>query len=133
MQIHKAVIAADIIIKMQDDSIVLIKRKNDPFKNHWALPGGIMDENETIEETAVREAKEETGLDIKLTKLIGVFSKPDRDPRGRTISVLFSAIVTGGNLQAADDAAEVITSNDFLQMNLAFDHSQMVRDYLQKQ
>jgi 8-oxo-dGTP diphosphatase len=129
MQITKAIVASDIIIKLNDNSIVLIKRKNDPYKNQWALPGGIMDENETIQETAVREAKEETGLEIKLLKLIGVYSKPGRDPRGRTVSVLYSAEVISGTLKADDDAADIIATHDYLQMNLAFDHHEMLIDF----
>ncbi len=130
MEIVKATVAADIIIQYDDGSIVLIKRGNDPFKNQWALPGGIMDEFETIEQTAVREAKEETGLDIKITQLVGVYSKPGRDPRGRTVSVLFAANIIVGILVADDDANDVMKTKNYLNMNLAFDHNEMVRDFL---
>src|SRR4051812_9653786 len=118
MEIEKAMVAADIIISFDDGSIVLIKRANEPFKNHWALPGGILDPDETIQQTAVREAKEETGLDVKITRLIGVYSKPGRDPRGRSVSVLFSATVTGGTLKAASDAKEIMRTKDFSSMDL---------------
>jgi len=130
MDIVKATVAADIIIQYDDGGIILIKRRNEPYKNQWALPGGIMDEFETIEQTAIREAKEETGLDIKLAQLVGVYSKPGRDPRGRTISVLFAATIVGGSLMADDDAIDVMNTKDFLEMDLAFDHNQMIRDYL---
>jgi 8-oxo-dGTP diphosphatase len=130
MEIVKATVAADIIIEFGDDSIVLIKRLNDPYKNMWALPGGIMDDGETIEQTAVREAKEETGLDVELTRLIGVYSKPGRDPRGRTLSVLYSAKVKGGIMKADSDAKEILRTREFDKMNLAFDHNEMVMDYL---
>jgi 8-oxo-dGTP diphosphatase len=123
-------VAADLIIRYEDGSIVLIKRANEPHKNHWALPGGIMEPDETIQQTAVREAKEETGLDVKLERLIGVYSKPGRDERGRSVSVLFEATAIGGNLKADTDAKEIMRTKDFSKMDLAFDHNEMIKDYL---
>jgi len=131
MEILKVVLTADIIIEQGDEKIVLIKRANDPYKDQWALPGGIMDDGETIEQTAVREAKEETGLDVKLVKLLGVYSMPGRDPRGRTVSLLYVATVEGGILCADSDAKEIMATRDYSKMKLAFDHDQMIMDYLQ--
>jgi 8-oxo-dGTP diphosphatase len=133
MEITKAIVASDIIIQFEDGSIVLVKRKNDPYKNMWALPGGIMDDNETIEQTAVREAKEETGIDIRIEKLIGVYSAPGRDPRGRSVSVLFFATASGGEMKAGDDAGEIIRVKEFRSLTLAFDHQQMLQDFLKYQ
>ena len=130
MDILKVVMAADIIIENNDGGIILIKRANDPYKEMWALPGGIMDKGETIEQTAVREAREETGLDVEITKLIGVYSKPDRDPRGRTVTVTFSAKIIGGILKAADDAKEILETNEYVNMKLAFDHNEMLKDFI---
>ncbi len=130
MKIPKAILAADIVIAMNDGSIVLIKRANEPFKDCWALPGGLVEADETVEEAAAREAKEETGLDIRLTRLLGVFSKPGRDPRGRVVSVAFAAQVAGGTMKADTDAKEVIVAKDFLERELAFDHLEMVQAYL---
>ncbi len=123
-------LTADIIIEFEDDSIVLVKRKYEPFKGFWALPGGIMDGNETIEETAVREAKEETGLDVQLVQIIGVYSKPDRDSRGRFVSAAYVAKPIGGILNAGDDAKEALRTKDYSEMQLAFDHKQILADYL---
>jgi len=89
-----------------------------------------MDPDETIQQTAVREAKEETGLDVELNKFIGVYSKPGRDPRGRSVSVCYSAKVIGGILKADTDAKEIIRTKDFLKMKLAFDHDEIIRDYI---
>ena len=123
-------LTADIIIEFEDGEIVLIKRKNEPFKNFWAIPGGRLEGNETIEETAIREAKEETGIDIRLQQIIGVYSKPDRDSRGRYVSVAYIAVPIGGKLQASSDAKEVIKTNDYSLIKLAFDHNEIITDYL---
>ncbi len=123
-------LAADIIIRYPDNQIVLVKRKYKPFEGHWALPGGGVEIGETVEQAAVREAKEETGLIVKLERLAGVYSEPDRDPRGHVVSVVFLAIPVGGELDAASDAAEVIKTGDFLEMNLAFDHQRILSDIL---
>ena len=125
-----ATLTADIIIEFEDGSIVLIKRGNSPYKGQWAIPGGILEGSETIQETAVREAKEETGLDVELTRIIGVYSKPDRDPRGRFVTVVFAAIPIGGKMQASSDAKELTKTSDFLTYDLAFDHNQIVIDYI---
>ena len=116
----------DIIIEM-DDGIVLIKRKNPPYG--WALPGGFVDYGESLETTAVREAKEETSLDVTLVAQLGAYSEPDRDPRMHTITVVFTAKAQG-EPKAADDASDVgIFHQDTLPENLAFDHGKILQDY----
>ena len=92
----------DIIIEIEG-GIVLIKRRNPP--PGWAIPGGYVDYGETVEEAAVREAKEETGLDVRLTHLLGVYSDPGRDPRHHSISTVYVAVATGTPV-ADDDAAD---------------------------
>ncbi|MEP7168617.1 MAG: NUDIX hydrolase [Bacteroidota bacterium] len=101
-----------------------------PVRNN--LPGGIMDDGETIEQTAVREAKEETGLDVELTRLIGVYSKPGRDPRGRTVTITYAAKVIGGFLKADSDAKEILRTKDYAKMKLAFDHNEMIEDFFER-
>lgn len=129
MEAEKVTLTADIII-LYGEHIVLAKRKNPPYKDMWGLPGGMMDPGETIETTAIREAEEETGLKIELLKLVGVYSTPGRDPRGRYISVLFVAKPIGGTLQAGSDAGEIKTISLPVTDQLAFDHNQMLEDYL---
>jgi 8-oxo-dGTP diphosphatase len=124
----KMIVAADLIIQYPDGKIILIKRKNDPYKDYWALPGGMVEEDETVEEAAVREAEEETGVKIELKRLVGVYSEPDRDPRGRVVSVTYLAKPVSGDPKAADDAAELSLTEDFFGMELAFDHDQMLKD-----
>ena len=120
----------DIIIEM-DEGIVLIKRKNPPFG--WALPGGFVDYGESLQASAVREAKEETSLDVTLVSEFGAYSEPDRDPRMHTITVVFIAKAEG-EPQAADDAAEIgIFYKDTLPKKLAFDHGSILQDYFASQ
>ncbi len=116
----------DIIIETST-GIILIKRKNPPFG--WAIPGGFIDYGESADAAALREAKEETGLDIADLKLLGVYSAPDRDPRHHTISVVFTA-KAHGTPKAGDDAAELsVFSRENLPFPMAFDHSKILDDY----
>lgn len=108
---------------------MLVERKNEPFKGKWAIPGGFVEYGERTEEAARREAKEETGLEIELEKLVGVYSDPDRDPRGHTISVCYSARRVGGNLKASTDAADVKVFNQIPWSKLAFDHGKILKDF----
>ena len=107
--------------------IVLIRRASDPFEGQWALPGGFVEIGETVEVAATRETAEETGLAVELARLVGVYSDPERDPRGHNVSVAFLARVVGGDLVAATDAAEVAVL-DPDSVELAFDHRRIVAD-----
>jgi len=116
---------AIILIK---DSVILIKRRNPPFQGIWALPGGFVDYGETVESAVRRETKEETGLDVEIEKLVGVYSDPDRDPRGHTISVCFLCKPVGGNLKASTDSMDVKEFKLSQIPELAFDHEKILRD-----
>ncbi len=116
----------DIIIKWQD-GIVLIKRKNPPLG--WAIPGGFVDYGESLETAAVREAKEETGLDVRLVRQFHTYSDPARDARLHSISTVFIADGEGA-LRSGDDAGEAcIFNKDTLPGNLAFDHKDILEDF----
>ena len=116
----------DIIIEVVD-GIVLIKRRNPP--PGWAIPGGFVDYGESVESAAIREAKEETGLDVRLIRLLGVYSDPGRDPRSHTISTVFVATASGRPV-ADDDAAEAgVFTEDTLPKDMAFDHRAILEDY----
>ncbi len=120
-------VAADIIIELDTGGIVLIRRKNPPLG--WALPGGFIDYGESAEAAAVREAREETLLEVQLVELLHVYSDPQRDPRQHTMSTVFIAKATGLP-QGADDAAEAaVFTEQSLPTPLAFDHAQILRDY----
>lgn len=116
----------DIIVRIQG-GFILIKRKNPPFG--WALPGGFVDYGESVENAAVREAKEETSLDITDLQLLGVYSAPDRDPRHHTISTVFIAQGHGSPL-AGDDAMQIqVFNKDNFPKELAFDHLKILQDF----
>lgn len=113
--------------------ILLIKRNNDPFKNNWALPGGFLDMDETLDAGVKRELKEETGLEVNEVMQVGAFGKPDRDPRGRVISVSFLTLLKSenGTVKAASDASEANWFNIHdLPLPLAFDHKDIIEETL---
>ena len=116
----------DIIIELPG-GIVLINRKNPP--HGWALPGGFVDYGESLEEAAVREAREETSLDIKLIRQMHTYSDPKRDPRRHTITTVYIATASG-TPRAADDAADLgVFDKDNLPSPLCFDHAEILDDY----
>jgi len=108
--------------------IVLIKRKNEPFKGYYALPGGIVEYGERVEDAAIREVMEETGLECIIKKLVGVYSDPERDPRGHFVSICFLMEVVGGELRASSDAEDVKIFKLKELPKLAFDHEKMIKD-----
>jgi len=124
----------DIIIEIKRDDgqegIVLIKRKNPPYG--WAIPGGFVDYGESLERAAVREAKEETSLDIQLKSQLHTYSDPKRDPRQHTISTVYMAAAKG-KPKAQDDAREIgIFTKEELNFPLAFDHRKILSDYFER-
>ena len=116
----------------QSDFILLVKRKNEPFKGKWVLPGGFVDDGESLEVAALRELEEETSLKMKALTQLKAYGDPGRDPRGHTVSVAFWGKVNKKNseIKAASDAADV----RWLDLNnlpeLGFDHSQILKDAL---
>ncbi len=121
----------DILIdcksKTMGEGVVLIFRKNIP--KQWAIPGGFLDYGESVETCAVREAKEETGLDVELIRQFHVYSEPSRDPRHHTITLVFLAKAVGDPV-AHDDAEKVgLFTKDNFPDDLAFDHEQILNDY----
>jgi 8-oxo-dGTP diphosphatase len=131
LQYNNPVPTVDILIEVRSaegkEGVVLIQRKNEPFG--WALPGGFVDYGETLEQAAVREAKEETGLGLKDLRQFHSYSDPKRDPRRHTISTVFIARGEGA-LTAGDDAVGAgIFSKDDLPQSMAFDHTEILQDY----
>lgn len=121
-------VTVDIIIEIMG-SIVLIKRANPPYG--WALPGGFVEYGESLETAAIREAKEETSLDVTLQEQFHTYSEPDRDPRHHAVSTVFIASAKG-TPRAADDAKQAgLFTKDTLPGPIVFDHKRIIRDYFQ--
>lgn len=120
-------VTVDMVVLTDDGAVLLIKRKAEPFKECWALPGGFIDIDETLADAAARELEEETGLSgVELTQL-RAFDRPDRDPRGRTIAVAFLARVSGRpEPRAGDDAADARWMRLDDLPPLAFDHDDII-------
>lgn len=133
MSKHKAPslsVDAVILVNGKKD-LVLIRRKNNPFKNSYALPGGFVNFGETLEDACIREVFEETNIKVKILKQIGVFSDPQRDPRGHVVSVAFLCLPqTKIDLaRAKDDAAalEISALSKIPSLKIAFDHMQIIK------
>jgi 8-oxo-dGTP diphosphatase len=118
-----------VISKESEPKVLLIQRGNEPYKGCWAFPGGFMDMDETTEQCAIRELEEETGLKVSSLQQIGAYSKVDRDPRGRTVTVAYLARVDAPvTVIAQDDAAQAKWFPLSALPPLAFDHEEIMRD-----
>jgi 8-oxo-dGTP diphosphatase len=117
-------------ILWKNNKVILIKRAGKTFHSYWALPGGILEEGELVEETLTREMREEVNVDVKPIGILGVYSHPKRDPREHTISVVFICNYEG-NPSAGDDAADwqEFLLDDITDMDIAFDHKKILSDF----
>jgi 8-oxo-dGTP diphosphatase len=124
--------AVDIILQ-QGSEILLVKRKDEPFKDHLALPGGFVNEEESVENAAMREAVEETSLEIQPIDILGVYSDPKRDPRRHILTVVFVGTILNGVPNPGDDSSEIewVQVDNIHKKNLAFDHKQILSDYIE--
>jgi 8-oxo-dGTP diphosphatase len=123
-------LAVDCIVFDAEDRLLLVRRRNPPFKGRYALPGGFVEVGETVEEACRRELFEETGIRVKRLTHVGIYSDPHRDPRGHSVSVAFMGRVTRTTPKAGSDAAAaewVVPSGN---LRLAFDHNQILADAL---
>ena len=122
-----------VITKEAEPMVLLIKRGDEPFKGCWAFPGGFMNMDETTEQCAIRELEEETGLKVSKVYQIGAYSKVDRDPRGRTITVAYLAIIDASMaVKGQDDAAKAQWFPMSTLPELAFDHDEIMWDAIKK-
>ena len=117
-------------IVLKDGKILLIKRKNQPFEGKWALPGGFVEYGEKTENATVREVFEETGLKTKINHLVGVYSDPNRDPRGHTVSIVYVLDICNGELKSGDDTCDAKFFDLKNLPDLSFDHEGIIKDVL---
>jgi 8-oxo-dGTP diphosphatase len=125
-------LTVDALARDGSGRILLVRRGRPPFQDRWALPGGFVENGETTEEACAREAREETGLDVEVGALAGVYSRPGRDPRGHTVSIVYSCRPVGGEIRGGDDAAEArwFTAAEIAGLSFAFDHGEIVGAHL---
>ena len=118
-----------VITKEENAKVLLIQRGDEPYKGTWAFPGGFMNMDETTEQCAIRELEEETGLKVNEVHQIGAYSKVDRDPRGRTITVAYLTIIEKPvSVVGQDDAAKAEWWPITALPQLAFDHDEIMAD-----
>ncbi|MEM2618378.1 MAG: NUDIX hydrolase [Candidatus Hadarchaeales archaeon] len=127
-RMKRPALTVDVIVRDEKRGVLLIRRKNEPFKGKWALVGGFVEYGERVEEAAKRECREETGLEVRLERLVGVYSDPGRDPRGHVVSICFMARPTGGKPKGGSDAEEVKFFRRIPWDELAFDHARILKD-----
>jgi 8-oxo-dGTP diphosphatase len=125
-------LTVDTFVRDRKGRVLLVRRGRPPFKGRWGLPGGFCEWRETTEACGARETLEETGVRVKIARLLGVYSKPDRDPRGHNVTVLYEGRPVSGKAQGGDDAAEArwFTPRELERLSYAFDHSKIIREQL---
>ena len=137
MRISEIFVTVDVVLIRENNhqlELLLIKRKNEPYKNDWALPGGFVDKNEDLETAAIRELKEETSIDVNKLEQLKAFGKPFRDPRNHVVSIAFFGIIDNTVVaKAADDAKEAKWFSVKDLPKLAFDHDEIINFALLKQ
>ncbi|MHA1577706.1 MAG: NUDIX domain-containing protein [Candidatus Thorarchaeota archaeon] len=118
------------VVVTDGNRVILVKRGRDPFKGSWVFPGGYVDYDETVEDAAVREVLEETGVEIELQTILGVYSAPDRDPRSHHVNVVFIGRAIKGEPIGGDDADEAkwVEIDNIVPGDLAFDHGLILTD-----
>jgi 8-oxo-dGTP diphosphatase len=123
-------LTADCVVFDGEGRLLLIRRRNEPYAGRYALPGGFVEAGERVEAAALRELKEETGVAGEIERLIGVYSDPERDPRGHTVSVAYLVRTSAREAKGGDDASEAVFVRDWRGEPLAFDHARIVADAL---
>ncbi len=122
-------LTTDCVIYDGEGRVLLIRRKNEPFRGSHALPGGFVDVGETVEAACRREVLEEAGIEVGELRLVGVYSDPRRDPRGHTVTIAYLALFPGAlSPQAGSDAEAAEWVENWRQLKLAFDHAQILDD-----
>jgi 8-oxo-dGTP diphosphatase len=127
-------LTVDAWVRDRRKRLLLVQRGRPPFEGRWGLPGGFCEWKETTEACCARETLEETGVRVKVGALLGVYSRPDRDPRGHNVTVLYAARPVSGHARGGDDAADArwFTAAEAKKLRYAFDHRSIVLEQLAK-
>lgn len=122
-------VTVDAFVSDRRGRVLLVRRGRPPFAGNWALPGGFCEYGETTEACCARETLEETGVTVRVGKLLGVYSEPKRDPRWHTVTVLYAATPVRGKAKGSDDAAEArwFERKELARLDYAFDHGEIIR------
>ena len=126
--IESPVLTVDVLIPDGAGKVLLIRRGHRPFEGMWCFPGGMVDPGETVAGAAVREVREETGLQVTLDRVLGIYSVPGRDPRGNYISIAFVAHPCDGEPKITDEATAWTRMDPRKTVEMAFDHARILAD-----
>jgi 8-oxo-dGTP diphosphatase len=122
-------LVVDVIIPDADGKVLVLSRGHKPFKRFWCLPGGILEYGETIEHAAIREVREEVRIEVMIDRVLGVFSRPERDPRGHYVSVVVVAYPTDEVPQTTEEALAFLHLQPGSKVDMAFDHGNIMEAY----
>lgn len=125
----RVALTVDAVITDAHGRVLVMERGTEPFRGSWVLPGGYVDPGETVEQACIREVREELGLDVMLTGLIGIYSEPGRDPRGSVVSIAYRAEVVGGTLTVTAEARAHRWLEPDEQVPMGFDHARILADH----
>ncbi|MBL8002472.1 MAG: NUDIX hydrolase [Flavobacteriales bacterium] len=126
---QRVALTVDAVVTDARGRVLVMERGTGPFRGSWVLPGGYVDPGETVEQACIREVREELGLAVKLTGLIGIYSEPGRDPRGAVVSIAYRAEVTGGTLTVTDEARAHRWLEPEEEVPMGFDHARILADH----
>ncbi|MEZ4807813.1 MAG: NUDIX hydrolase [Flavobacteriales bacterium] len=126
------VLTVDVLIPNKNGQILVIRRGHDPFKGQWCLPGGMVDPGETVGTAGIREVKEETGLDVTIERVVGIYSAPDRDPRGHYVSITLRAHPVDQVPEVTEEALQWEWVDPAGSREMAFDHARILRDHVER-
>jgi 8-oxo-dGTP diphosphatase len=123
------ILTTDLVITDEQGRVLIMRRGNAPYRGAWCLPGGQVEPGETVEQAAVREIREEQGVETALNGFVGVYSAPGRDPRGSYVSIVWRGRIIGGTLAPSEEAVEVRWLAQDEDLGLAFDHGVILQDH----
>jgi 8-oxo-dGTP diphosphatase len=125
----RVALTVDAVITDEHGRVLVMERGTDPFRGTWVFPGGYVDPGETVEQACIREVREELGLEVKLTGLIGIYSEPGRDPRGSVVSIAYRAAIVSGTVTVTPEARAHRWLEPGEEVPMGFDHARILADH----